>query len=99
MSGQFDATNEHNGTGRALVLVRDGNADATAGQDRTACGPAPAMPPTEIGFLAQLLACRHGVSAYRRHRREEPAVAIRRYRAGAVAGEAAMPPSRTVRLA
>jgi hypothetical protein len=54
---------------------------------------------TDIGFLAQLIACRHGVSAYRRHRREEPAVASRRYREGAVAAETPVPQPRTVRLA
>ncbi len=99
MSGQFDASNEQNGTGRALVLIRDGSADATAAPDKPGHGPGNAPPATDIGFLAQLIACRHGVSAYRRHRREEPAVASRRYREGAVAAETPVPQPRTVRLA
>jgi hypothetical protein len=46
-----------------------------------------------------LIACRHGFSAYRRHRREEPAVASLRYRAGAEAADTPVPQPRTVRRA
>ena len=97
MSGQFDARIEQNGTGRALVLVRDGNADAPAAPETPSQKPGNVQPATDIGFLAQLMACHHGVRAYRRHRREEPAVASLRYRAGA--GGTTVPQRRTVRLA
>lgn len=99
MSGQFDARNEQNGTARALVLIQDGDADAADAPDKPAQGPGKARPATEIGFLAQLIACRHGFSAYRRHRREEPAVASLRYRAGAKAADTPVPQPRTLRLA
>ena len=82
MTEHIKAKSEQNGTGRALIVVRNGTEDVTAGQAgqtarQTTASTAPA---TDIGFLAQLLACRDGVAAYRRHRREEPAVATLRYR-------------------
>jgi hypothetical protein len=98
MSGQFDTKNEQNGTACALVQIRDEDADAADAPDKPGQGPGNARPATEIGFLAQLIACRHGFSAYRRHRREEPAVASRRYRAGAEAADTPVRQPRTVRL-
>jgi len=98
MSGQFDTKNEQNGTACALVQIRDEDSDAADAPDKPGQGPGNARPATEIGFLAQLIACRHGFSAYRRHRREEPAVASLRYRAGAEAADTPVRQPRTVRL-
>lgn len=57
--------------GRALIVVSERDGQAGLGY---------VLP--DAGFLAQLIACRTDVSAYRRHRREQPKKASDLYRAG-----------------
>lgn len=73
MSEQFAINPEQNSASNALVIVST--------RDNQHIGSTVA---TDAGFLAQLLACRAGIAAYRRHRREEPAIANGLYRASAL---------------
>lgn len=69
MSEQSEINSEHNNTGKALMLVSARYDNKLA---RTVVADA--------GFLVQMIACRAGIAAYRRHRREEPNVASGLYR-------------------
>lgn len=65
-------------TGRQLAVV--GNRPPRSAPTR--------VPAADAGFLAQLMACRADMPAFRRHRRAEPAAATALYRARpAVAGQ------------
>jgi hypothetical protein len=89
MSAHSDANMGQIGGSHALVVVSD-RSDAPTGSA--------AM--TETGFLAQLIACRTGIGHYRRHRREEPAIASARYRASVErCGRDAASDLRTIKVA
>jgi hypothetical protein len=61
--------------------------------------PASGFRAADAAFLAQLLACRAGAPAYRRHRRAEPTQAAGLYRAASACGTGPIPAPRTVRSA
>jgi hypothetical protein len=74
-------------TERSLVATTPVRSDPEAGAGGQA------SPRPEAAFLVQLMACRDGLAPYRRHRRESPDIAARRYAsAGAL-------PVRTLRRA
>jgi hypothetical protein len=62
-------------------------------------GPAAGYKAADARFVAQLLACRAGAPAYRRHRRAEPTQAAGLYRAASASGAAPVLAPRTVRSA
>ena len=80
MSDHSSADLEQTTVGKSLVVVSE--RDNRAGWRHAIPGIG-----CDAGFLAQLIACKTDVSAYRRHRREEPDVANQRYRTGLIIGD------------